>query len=558
MDSASGLIRDSIGIIEGRLSEKISISELAGLAFFSKTHYQRLFHALVGEPVMEYIKKRRLRAACQELCETKESILDIALKYGYTSHEGFTRAFKAHFGVAPSKYRESNRAVFKKEDEIMKSKEMFSPEAFAALTEHVETVKKALSEFVTAARELCETSRRLAEADPNGAGVLVTAAELASLANRAEAVSGLDELLAKDMTLFERSERIFALIKNLDDIRFQMNLLALLNSVETARMGEHKAPYAAAEAEFHRLAAQLVPDKELGLVNDLAGVVAAEIYREAMAYMKVMDDALGECFAKGEGLINQMKKAAADAGKYGHGYLCVAEEINAKVSGLPGIRAQLAGYIKDAGADNSLNVFLANRQAICKLLEPIGDAAFMMNLAAFGAAVETARSGGRDGFRAGANETRRFAGHMQETWRSCAESFKEVVKLAELSVKDRGAASFSLIQKAVDDIRFMGGVLAFVLRLEAQRARKENFIKIGERATASLKLLATPGTEHELPACRQALERYWVEISEQAAKCRDEAAAVGEHGAAFAYIALEYERYLEIGRETAEVINSRG
>ena len=101
----SNAIDGSIDFIESRLTEAIDVGELAQRAFFSKTHYQRLFRAIVGEPVMEYVKNRRLQLACRDVRAGNTGILDIALKYGYDSHEGFTRAFKAYFGVTPYEYR---------------------------------------------------------------------------------------------------------------------------------------------------------------------------------------------------------------------------------------------------------------------------------------------------------------------------------------------------------------------------------------------------------------------------------------------------------------------
>ena len=49
----SNAIDGSIDFIESRLTEAIDVGELAQRSFFSKTHYQRLFRAIVGEPVME-------------------------------------------------------------------------------------------------------------------------------------------------------------------------------------------------------------------------------------------------------------------------------------------------------------------------------------------------------------------------------------------------------------------------------------------------------------------------------------------------------------------------
>ena len=52
MSESRNMIYSSISFIESRLSEELSINELAGQAFFSKTHYKRLFQAVVGEPVI--------------------------------------------------------------------------------------------------------------------------------------------------------------------------------------------------------------------------------------------------------------------------------------------------------------------------------------------------------------------------------------------------------------------------------------------------------------------------------------------------------------------------
>ncbi len=109
----SNALDGSIDFIESRLTQTIDIGELAQQAFFSKTHYQRLFRAIVGEPVMEYVKNRRLQLACRDVQAGNTGILDIALRYGYDSHEGFTRAFKAYFGVTPSEYRKYSHTIAK-------------------------------------------------------------------------------------------------------------------------------------------------------------------------------------------------------------------------------------------------------------------------------------------------------------------------------------------------------------------------------------------------------------------------------------------------------------
>ena len=98
-------ISRSLEIIESQISEKLTVEYIASRVYFSKFHYQRLFRETVGDSVMEYVTKRKLTLAGQELLETDAAIVDIAEKFGYDSREGFSRSFKAHMGVTPGEYR---------------------------------------------------------------------------------------------------------------------------------------------------------------------------------------------------------------------------------------------------------------------------------------------------------------------------------------------------------------------------------------------------------------------------------------------------------------------
>lgn len=55
----------------------------------------------------DYLRYRRLAFALVEVRDTQKSILDIALDYGFSSHEAFTRAFKEAYGITPSEYRQN-------------------------------------------------------------------------------------------------------------------------------------------------------------------------------------------------------------------------------------------------------------------------------------------------------------------------------------------------------------------------------------------------------------------------------------------------------------------
>lgn len=80
-----------------------ALAEIAGLSEF---HFHRVFRAVIGESVMAHARRLRLERAARRLRGAEgRPIGDLALEAGFESHEGFTRAFVALFGVAPSKYR---------------------------------------------------------------------------------------------------------------------------------------------------------------------------------------------------------------------------------------------------------------------------------------------------------------------------------------------------------------------------------------------------------------------------------------------------------------------
>ena len=65
MNSLSDGIRNAIAYIEANLTEPVRIEDIAAKAYVSPYYFQRMFHALCGIPVGEYIRCRRLSAAAQ-------------------------------------------------------------------------------------------------------------------------------------------------------------------------------------------------------------------------------------------------------------------------------------------------------------------------------------------------------------------------------------------------------------------------------------------------------------------------------------------------------------
>ncbi|MEV6975231.1 AraC family transcriptional regulator [Kitasatospora sp. NPDC093806] len=91
--------------IEEHLDGTVDVAELARIATTSEYHFRRLFSALAGMPLSEYLRRRRLTLAGAEVLAGERTLLDVAVRYGYGSGEAFARAFRAMHGVGPGEAR---------------------------------------------------------------------------------------------------------------------------------------------------------------------------------------------------------------------------------------------------------------------------------------------------------------------------------------------------------------------------------------------------------------------------------------------------------------------
>ena len=96
----------SVDYIERNLDGDLDIGDIAGAAALSPFYYQRIFGALCGMTVGEYIRARRMTLAAQELAGSGIRVIDAAVKYGYDSPDSFARAFQRFHGITPSQARE--------------------------------------------------------------------------------------------------------------------------------------------------------------------------------------------------------------------------------------------------------------------------------------------------------------------------------------------------------------------------------------------------------------------------------------------------------------------
>ena len=103
------LINRALDYIEDNLTRAMTPDHIAAVAGYSRYHFGRLFRAMTGQRLAEYVRRRRLCEAARELLLSRQRILDIALDYQFESQEAFTRAFKKEFGTSPGLYRRQGR-----------------------------------------------------------------------------------------------------------------------------------------------------------------------------------------------------------------------------------------------------------------------------------------------------------------------------------------------------------------------------------------------------------------------------------------------------------------
>ena len=107
-----GRINRVIDHIESNLDGNLKLDTLAGVANFSPFHFHRIFSAIVGETLNQFIQRIRLEKAASQLIDNpKKSITEIAFDCGFSGSATFARAFKESFGISASQYRSGERPV---------------------------------------------------------------------------------------------------------------------------------------------------------------------------------------------------------------------------------------------------------------------------------------------------------------------------------------------------------------------------------------------------------------------------------------------------------------
>jgi len=109
-------LQDFTKLVEDNIENEINIDNIINDLYISKFHFYRLFKAVIGISVNEYIKRIRVYYSAIRIINSRESLLSTAVKYGFSSHELLSRNFKKYVGLTPKQWR--NNYDLKKLDDL--------------------------------------------------------------------------------------------------------------------------------------------------------------------------------------------------------------------------------------------------------------------------------------------------------------------------------------------------------------------------------------------------------------------------------------------------------
>ncbi len=100
-----GTVEAMIDWVENHIEEDPELGKMARHVGYSEFYCSAKFHEYVGVPFKEYVFRRKLTLAAETLTHSDLRIIEIAMRYGFSSNEAFSRAFKKIYGCSPNQFR---------------------------------------------------------------------------------------------------------------------------------------------------------------------------------------------------------------------------------------------------------------------------------------------------------------------------------------------------------------------------------------------------------------------------------------------------------------------
>ena len=98
-------LKEVLSYINAHYMEELTISELAGICFFSEYYFMRFFKKYMGMSCVQYIKNVRLERAADQFENGETNTLEVALACGFSNLSYFHREFKKKYGMTPGTFQ---------------------------------------------------------------------------------------------------------------------------------------------------------------------------------------------------------------------------------------------------------------------------------------------------------------------------------------------------------------------------------------------------------------------------------------------------------------------
>lgn len=95
--------------LDGNSHRVVTLTELAQLTHLSVWHFAKTFQSLYRESPLALAQRLRLERACMLLSTTAQAISEVGWACGFDSGCSFSRAFRARYGMTPSRFRITKR-----------------------------------------------------------------------------------------------------------------------------------------------------------------------------------------------------------------------------------------------------------------------------------------------------------------------------------------------------------------------------------------------------------------------------------------------------------------
>lgn len=106
LEAYKARINRVVDYVESDLSRSFTLEELAFVAAFSKFHFNRVFHSMMGETLFQFISRLRVEKAAVLICSySKESLTQLAADCGFSDSAHLSKSFKERFDLSPSAFR---------------------------------------------------------------------------------------------------------------------------------------------------------------------------------------------------------------------------------------------------------------------------------------------------------------------------------------------------------------------------------------------------------------------------------------------------------------------